>query len=171
MQTHASAIASTPAVSGQAATVARSSTAPRQRTVSPSNRHRQAKLQLADTLLERISGPTLDSATRDIGPSATEQTNSLQRVVSRSLASPGRPLDPKVRHVMEQRFDYDFSKVRLHDNRRAATMGALPPLLSAGTSDYNNQFSSKRPVAVARWPMNSRMSASRVVRSRAIRDR
>jgi hypothetical protein len=34
--------------------------------------------------------------------------------VDQALASPGRPLEPALRQDMEQRFDYDFSSVRLH---------------------------------------------------------
>ena len=40
--------------------------------------------------------------------------------VSQVLRSPGQPLDTTTRAFMEQRFGYDFSKVRLHSNAAAA---------------------------------------------------
>jgi len=43
-------------------------------------------------------------AARDAAPASVE----------RVLSDPGRPLEPEVRADMEQRFGYDFSKVRIH---------------------------------------------------------
>lgn len=40
--------------------------------------------------------------------------------VDRVLASPGRPLDPALRADMEQRFEHDFSEVRVHTDSTAA---------------------------------------------------
>jgi Domain of unknown function (DUF4157) len=39
--------------------------------------------------------------------------------VEQALASPGRPLEPALRQEMEQRFGYDFSRVRVHADPRA----------------------------------------------------
>ncbi len=39
--------------------------------------------------------------------------------VDRALAGPGRPLEPALRQEMEQRFGYDFSRVRLHSGPAA----------------------------------------------------
>ena len=39
--------------------------------------------------------------------------------VGRALASPGSPLEPALRQDMEQRFGYDFSKVRVHSGPTA----------------------------------------------------
>ena len=44
--------------------------------------------------------------------------------VDDALSAPGRPLDPSTRRVMEARFGYDFSGVRLHDDARAAATAA-----------------------------------------------
>lgn len=44
--------------------------------------------------------------------------------VDGALATPGRPLDARVRRTMEARFGYDFSAVRVHDDERAATAAA-----------------------------------------------
>jgi hypothetical protein len=40
--------------------------------------------------------------------------------VDQALASPGRPLEPALRQDMEQRFGYDFSRVRVHADGGAA---------------------------------------------------
>src|SRR5947208_5652496 len=39
--------------------------------------------------------------------------------VDHALASPGRPLEPALRQNMEQRFGYDFSRVRVHSGAAA----------------------------------------------------
>lgn len=39
--------------------------------------------------------------------------------VDQALASPGRPLEPTLRQDMEQRFGYDFSRVRVHSGAAA----------------------------------------------------
>jgi hypothetical protein len=41
--------------------------------------------------------------------------------VDDAFASPGRPLDRSTRRSMEARFGYDFSRVRIHDDARAAS--------------------------------------------------
>ena len=41
-------------------------------------------------------------------------------IVHDSLASPGQPLDAATRAFFEARFGHDFSRVRVHDDRRAA---------------------------------------------------
>jgi len=45
---------------------------------------------------------------------------SVPPVVHEVLRSPGQPLDARTRAFMEPRFGYDFSKVRLHTDARAA---------------------------------------------------
>jgi len=40
--------------------------------------------------------------------------------VARTLAGPGRPLEPGIRTDMERRFGHDFSRVRVHDGDAAA---------------------------------------------------
>ena len=52
------------------------------------------------------------------GDSAGSQ-QSAPPSVERTLAGGGRPLEPVVRHDMEQRFGYDFSDVRVHDDALA----------------------------------------------------
>jgi len=41
-------------------------------------------------------------------------------IVHEALRSSGRPLDPSTRSVMEPRFEYDFSRVRVHTGAKAA---------------------------------------------------
>jgi Domain of unknown function (DUF4157) len=45
---------------------------------------------------------------------STGQPAAAPARVEQVLASPGRPLDPGLRDDMEQRFGYDFSRVRVH---------------------------------------------------------
>src|SRR5262245_2577035 len=40
--------------------------------------------------------------------------------VDHALAGPGRPLEPGLRHDMEQRFGHDFSRVRVHTDSSSA---------------------------------------------------
>lgn len=42
------------------------------------------------------------------------QTEMTPSSVDQALATPGSPLEPMLRHDMEQRFGYDFSQVRVH---------------------------------------------------------
>jgi Domain of unknown function (DUF4157) len=49
----------------------------------------------------------------------TGQTDAAPASVDQALASPGRPLDPALWQDMEQRFGYDFSRVRVHTGAAA----------------------------------------------------
>jgi hypothetical protein len=49
----------------------------------------------------------------------TGQTDMVPASVDQALASPGRPLEPLLRQDMEQRFGYDFSRVRIHSGATA----------------------------------------------------
>ena len=48
------------------------------------------------------------------------QFSEVPPIVHEVLRSPGRPLDAATRAFMEPRFGYDFSRVRVHTNARAA---------------------------------------------------
>ncbi|HET7512498.1 MAG TPA: DUF4157 domain-containing protein [Chthoniobacterales bacterium] len=93
--------------------------------------HLQAKLktndagdiyeQEADRIADRVVAAPMHSSVRGVAVGIRQlcgQTNgqigSAPRSVDAALASPGMPLDPGSRHDMEQRFGYDFSKVRVH---------------------------------------------------------
>lgn len=47
-------------------------------------------------------------------------TNTVPPIVHEVLSTPGQPLDTQTRAFMEPRFGYDFSKVRVHVDERAA---------------------------------------------------
>jgi hypothetical protein len=50
----------------------------------------------------------------------THPGDNVPSVVHETIHAAGRPLDPTVRTFMEDRFAYDFSQVRIHDDRQAA---------------------------------------------------
>jgi Domain of unknown function (DUF4157) len=50
----------------------------------------------------------------------TGQTETAPASVDEALASPGRSLERALRQDMEQRFGYDFSRVRMHADTKAA---------------------------------------------------
>jgi hypothetical protein len=66
--------------------------------------------------------------TKQVGASDLGQI-AAPPVVDEVISSPGQSLEPAVREFMERRFDHDFSRVRIHSDRKAAesaqTMGAL----------------------------------------------
>jgi hypothetical protein len=68
---------------------------------------------------ERESGPMLQ---RKSGGAAARSPMSSEAppIVHDVLRSPGQPLDPASRAFMEPRFGYDFSRVRVHADSRAA---------------------------------------------------
>jgi hypothetical protein len=53
-------------------------------------------------------------------PGRTRKENSVPPIVHDVLRSEGHPLDLSTRELMEQRFGHDFSRVRVHDDGRAA---------------------------------------------------
>jgi hypothetical protein len=68
---------------------------------------------------KRESGPMLQ---RKSGGAAARSQSSAEAppIVHDVLRSPGQPLDPASRAFMEPRFGYDFSRVRVHADSRAA---------------------------------------------------
>lgn len=90
---------------------------------------------LSNGKLDTGAGPAVDQLlTQPTNPDASDAVPKLQRFttqqsaqrgnypasVDRVLASPGRPLEPAIRHDMEQRFGHDFSHVRVHLDANAA---------------------------------------------------
>jgi uncharacterized protein DUF4157 len=63
--------------------------------------------------------------------------------VDQALSSPGRPLEPALRQDMEQRFGYDFSRVRVHLGP-AAEQSAQDVNASAYTVRHNIVFGARR---------------------------
>jgi hypothetical protein len=56
--------------------------------------------------------------------------------VDDALTTPGRPLEPATRATMEERFGYDFSSVRLHDDARAAAVAARIDAAAFAVDDH-----------------------------------
>lgn len=48
------------------------------------------------------------------------ETSNVPSIVHEVLNSPGQPLDPGIRSFMEPRFGHDFSRVRVHNDEKAA---------------------------------------------------
>src|SRR5437667_9620826 len=57
---------------------------------------------------------------REAVNSAPVNGNGVPPIVQEVLRSPGQPLDAGTREFMEPRYGYDFSRVRVHTNARAA---------------------------------------------------
>lgn len=74
---------------------------------------------------------------------ASESLNTAPASVDRVLASPGRPLEPVLRQDMEQRFGYDFSRVRVHTDS-AAEKSARDVNANAYNVGHNIVFDSGR---------------------------
>ncbi|HYN19695.1 MAG TPA: DUF4157 domain-containing protein, partial [Thermoanaerobaculia bacterium] len=53
-------------------------------------------------------------------PAGPGRTLAVPPLVDEVLASPGRPLDEETRTFMESRFGFDFSRVQVHADGRAA---------------------------------------------------
>ena len=75
----------------------------------------------ADRVANQVMAAPAHSAVRGTPPriqrfsgQATGQTGTAPASVDQVLASPARPLEPALRQDMEQRFGYDFSRVRVH---------------------------------------------------------
>lgn len=80
----------------------------------------------ADRVAERvISMPLPAAGSIRLGGSMSpanlqdDHVASAPSSVARVLAAPGRPLNPSLRHDMEQRFGHDFSQVRVHADSAA----------------------------------------------------
>jgi len=76
-----------------------------------------AKQSDAPKKKEEEEAPVQRAALRSAAPRARAS-------VDESLSTPGRPLEPRTRHVMEARFGVDFSGVRVHDDASAAATAA-----------------------------------------------
>ncbi len=57
-------------------------------------------------------------------PASTTGSHVAHAAVDGAVSGSGRPLDGRIRPVMEARFGHDFSSVRIHDDTRAAATAA-----------------------------------------------
>jgi len=75
--------------------------------------------QIADQILAAPAHSVIGGAAPRVQRSAGSthgQTDSAPDSVDRALGSSGRPLDTSLRQDMEQRFNHDFSRVRVHSD-------------------------------------------------------
>jgi hypothetical protein len=73
--------------------------------------------RIADQVMATPAHPAVSGAPPRIQRFAGQpagQANAAPASVDQALTSPGRPLEPALRQDMEQRFGYDFSRVRMH---------------------------------------------------------
>ena len=78
--------------------------------------------RVADQVLAAPANPAVSGAPPHIQRSpgqASAPADTAPASVDHVLAGPGRPLDPALRQDMEQRFGYDFSRVRVHSGAAA----------------------------------------------------
>ena len=106
--------------------------------------------QEADRVAEQVLAAPAHSAVGSAPPriqrytgQATEGTNTAPASVDQVLATPGRPLDAALRQDMEQRFGYDFSRVRVHSGT-AAEQSARDVSANAYTVRHNIVFGAGR---------------------------
>ncbi len=76
--------------------------------------------QEADRITEQITGMSEHHVSRQTQDSGQARTSTVSPIVSEVLSSPGQPLETETRTFMESRFGYDFSKVRVHMDSKAA---------------------------------------------------
>ena len=80
---------------------------------------RIADQALAAPIHSSVSGVGVPLRIRHLSGQTNGQIGSAPRSLDAALASPGTPLEPALRQEMEQRFGYDFSKVRVHSGSTA----------------------------------------------------
>jgi hypothetical protein len=83
----------------------------------PGDIYEQEADRVADQVMATSAHPAVSGAPPRIQRFAGQpagQAKAAPASVDRALASPGRPLEPALRQDMEQRFGYDFSRVRVH---------------------------------------------------------
>jgi len=82
-------------------------------------RHDDPVEAAADRIAEHVGGRALGR--NDTGAQTLAKVNGvIPGEVKRTLDSPGRAVDDETRALLEPRFGFDFSKVRIHDDGRAA---------------------------------------------------
>jgi hypothetical protein len=87
----------------------------------PGDEYEQEADRVADQVLAASAHSPVGDATLRVqrfAGQATEGTTAPASV-DRALASPGKPLESVLRQDMEQRFGYDFSRVRVHSGANA----------------------------------------------------
>jgi hypothetical protein len=109
---------------------------------------READQMAHEALAGSIIAPITRSAAaiRRAAGRPGEDTGVVPSSVRRTIESPGRSLDPALRHDMERRFGHDFSRVRVHTGA-AAERSARDIDAEAYTVGNNVVFGERRPAA------------------------
>lgn len=95
---------------------------PKLRIGSPDDKYEQEADRIAEQIMVAPAYPVSSGGVPPRIQRYTGESNDTETVsasVDRALASPGKPLDPKLQWDMEQRFGHDFSQVRIHTDRSA----------------------------------------------------
>ena len=81
--------------------------------------------------------------------SNASRTSEVPSIVNEVLASPGQPMDASTRAFMEPRFGHDFSRVRIHNDARAAqsarAVNALAYTVGANVVFAAGQYEPRTP--------------------------
>src|SRR6266487_609777 len=112
----------------------------------PGDEFEQEADRIADQVLAAPAHPAGSGVTPHIQHfvrQPTGQTDTVPTSVDHALTSSSRPLEPTLRQDMEQRFGYDFSRVRVHSND-AAERSARDVNAQAYTVGHNIVFGAGR---------------------------
>jgi hypothetical protein len=110
------------------------------------DRYEQEADRIADQVLSASAHPEVSGAPQGIQRFAgrpTAQSDAIPASVDPVLANSGSPLEPALRENMEQRFGFDFSKVRVHSGV-AAARSARSINANAYTAGHNIVFGAGR---------------------------
>lgn len=106
--------------------------------------------QEADQVAEQVMASPLNSAINVTPPriqrfsgQASDAANTAPASVDHVLTGSGRPIEPTLRHDMEQRFGHDFSQVRVHTGG-TAEQSARDVNAQAYTAGHNIVFGAGR---------------------------
>jgi hypothetical protein len=112
----------------------------------PGDIYEQEADRIADQVMATPAPPAVSGAPSRIqrfeGQSSA-QAEAAPASVNQALASPGRPLEPELRQDMEQRFGYNFSRVRVHSGA-TAEQSAYDVNANAYTVGHNIVFGASR---------------------------
>ena len=88
----------------------------------PADKYEKEADRIADQVMAMPGNSKVGGVPRSIQRLSGEpagQWNTVPASVDQALASPGTPLEPSLQQDMEQRFGYDFSRVRVHNGTAA----------------------------------------------------
>jgi hypothetical protein len=116
----------------------------KQRSAPGLTRSRNSLINRQNTLGSHLSVQR-EATTRDTDPSDPSALSVIREV----LDSPGQPLDPATRFLMESHFGYDFSHVRVHSDEVAARSAEMLDAEAYATGRHivfgGSQFFGKSP--------------------------